>query len=131
MYMMLGLFASWACIVAAVLMPGFLPDIAVALVISILYCFITNALSLQFDIRNPKLDWMTETEAIKQGTGTLKGMLVALGILLVLAAASVGLIMLNVGLMVYVLVMVVVLGLASWLSWMLLVRTAEKYYWVG
>ena len=120
-----------ACVVAAVLMPGFLPDIAVALVISILYCFITNALSLQFDIRSPKLDWMTETEAIKQGTGTLKGMLVGLGILLAVAAASVGLFLLNAGLMVYGLVMVAVLALIGWLCWKLLMRTAEKHYWVG
>ena len=120
-----------ACVVAAVLMPGFLPDIAVALVISILYCFITNALSLQFDIRSPKLDWMTETEAIKQGTGTLKGMLVGLGILLAVAAASVGLFLLNAALMVYGLVMVAVLALIGWLCWKLLMRTAEKHYWVG
>lgn len=118
-----------ASIVAAVLMPGFLPDIAVALVISILYCLITNALSLLFDIRTPKLDWMTETEAIKQGTGTLKGMLVGLGILLAVAGASVGLFLLNVGLMVYGLVMAAVLGVIGWLCWTLLMRTAEKSYW--
>ena len=74
---------------------------------------------------------MTETEAIKQGTGTLKGMLVGLGILLAVAAASVGLFMLNVGLMVYTLVMVAFLALISWLCWNLLMHTAEKHYWVG
>ena len=120
-----------ASVVACVLMPGFLPDIAVALVISILYCFITNALSLLFDIRSPKLDWMTETEAIKQGTGTLKGMLVGLGILLAAAGASVGLFLLNAGLMVYGLVMVAVLALIGWLCWTMLMRTAEKHYFVG
>lgn len=118
-----------ASIVAAVLVPGFLPDIAVALVIGILYCLITNALSLLFDIRAPKLDWMTETEAIKQGTGTLKGMLVGLGILLAVAGASVGLFLLNAGLMVYGLVMAAVLGVIGWLCWTLLMRTAEKSYW--
>ena len=120
-----------ASVVGCVLLPGFLPDMAVALVISVLYCFITNALSLYFDIRNPKLDWMTETEAIKQGTGTLKGMLVGLGILLAVAAASVGLFLLNAGLMVYGLVMAVVLALIGWLCWKLLMGTAEKHYWVG
>ena len=120
-----------ASIVAGVMLPGFLPDIAAALVISILYCFITNVLSLYFDIRNPKLDWMTETEAIKQGTGTLKGMLVGLGILLAVAAVSVGLFMLNANLLVYTLAMVALLMIISWLVWQLLMRTAEKHYWVG
>lgn len=120
-----------ASVVGCVLLPGFLPDMAAALVISCLYCFVTNALSLLFDIRNPKLDWMTETEAIKQGTGTLKGMLVALGILLVLAAASVGLMLLNVNLPVYTLAMVSLLLLVSFFVWQLLMRTAEKHYWAG
>ena len=120
-----------ACIVSCVLLPGMAAEMAAVLVIACLYCFITNALSLTFDIRSPRLDWMTETEAIKQGNGTLKGMLVALGVLLAVVAAGAGLFMLKVSLPVYMLVMAAVLGIISWLCHKLLVNTAEKYYWQG
>ncbi len=120
-----------AAVVGCVMMPAFIPDMVLALLISILYCYVTNAMALCMDIKNPRLDWMTETESIKQGSSTWKGMLISLGMLLVLAAVSVGLFLLKVNLLVYGLCLMALLGAAAYATHRLLIRTARKYYWVG
>lgn len=120
-----------ATVLGCVLVPAFLPDMLAAFAISILYCLTSACLSLCVDIKNPRLDWMTETEAIKQGSSTWKSMLIGLAVLLVLVAASVGLFLLGAGFGVYVLAMVSLLAVAAVLSWRGLMRTADKYYWQG
>lgn len=120
-----------AVAVGCVMLPEFIPDMLLALIFSTLYCYVTNALALCMDMKNPRLDWMTETESIKQGSSTWKGMLISLGMLVVMAAVSVGLFLLNVSLMVYGLCLCVLLGAAAWAAHRLLMNTARKHYWVG
>lgn len=120
-----------AGVIGCVLLPAFIPDVIGAVLLSILYCYTVNAIALSIDVKKPRLDWMTETEAIKQGTNTLKGMLLSFGILIVLGAATVGLFMLGASKLVFVSAVGALLLLAVYFSHRLLMRTAEKYYWVG
>jgi ABC-2 type transport system permease protein len=44
----------------------------------------TSAMDMLFDLRKPKLDWITPTEAVKNNTNTLIPMFISLGLILVL-----------------------------------------------
>ncbi len=118
-----------AGVIGCVLIPDFAAAIILACVLCCLYCYATNAISLCMDIKKPRLDWMTETEAIKQGTNVLKGMLLSLLMLVVLLGAGVGLFFLEVSFPVFALSLIVLMVLACWVSRGLMLRTAEKYYW--
>ncbi len=118
-----------AGIVGSVLMPGFAVDMAVAVVLGFLYCYAVNAVSLTFDVKKPKLDWMTETEAVKQSASVWKGMLLSFALLLVLVGASVGLFLLKVNYLVYVLAVAALLGACCYGAHQLLMKTADRNYW--
>lgn len=120
-----------AGVIGCVLLPAFIAEVLAAVVLSLLYCYVVNAFGLSMDVKRPRLDWMTETEAIKQGVNTLKGMLIGFGFLMTLAVVTVGLFLLKANFYIYVSVMVVLMAVAAALAHKMLMRTAEKYYWVG
>ena len=126
---LVGLLPAAALLI--VFAPGFALEIVLALALSGLYCFICAAISLARDVRSPKLNWVTETEAIKQNTGSMVSIFAAWGILLALGALSVLLLKIGAGLALYCLALGALLGAGAWLSWRYLMRCADRCYCQG
>ena len=81
----IGLVAATVALI--VLFPGFELQAVLALVLCLMFLYANACLSLSRDIKKPRLDWVTEQEAVKQNFGVLISMaiswviLVTLGIL--------------------------------------------------
>ncbi len=113
------------------LFPYFRGYAALALVICLLYGFMTTALALARDVKHPRLDWVTENEAIKQSSGVLMGLLISWGVLVALAVVSYFLISTGMSAWLYTLILSVPLLALCWLTGRQLVRTAEKAWGEG
>lgn len=120
-----------AAIILMYLFPAFALEAALAFAACMLFCYASGAIGLANDVANPKLDWLTETEAIKQKSGTLIGMLISWGILIALGVGSYFLLNAGVGLMGYAAALLAVLALCAWLAHRLLMRTADTKYCQG
>jgi len=59
-----------------------------ACVLALLFTFITSCLALAKDVKNPRLNWVTEQEAVKQNFGTMISMLIGLAMLAALGTLS-------------------------------------------
>ncbi len=79
---------AFCCGLISALIPSVLPQALAALLISLPVCFVICALSLIVDVARPRFNWNTETEAIKQNTNVLFGMLISLAVLVLLAGVS-------------------------------------------
>ncbi len=120
-----------AGIALAVVLPSLGMPVLLACVLCLLYSYGTSCLALIRDIRRPKLDWITEQQAVKQNYGVLFSMLISWGILIALGGATFLLIYAGIGMYPYFGIMAAVLA-----AWCLLMRrwlrkTAEKYYCQG
>ena len=122
----IGLAAATVALI--VLFPGFELQACLALALCLLYLYTNACLSLSRDIKKPRLDWVTEQEAVKQNFGVLISMAISWVILV------------TVGILAYFLIS---RGLDMWLVFgilggVLLVlcivtrsymyKTADKYY---
>jgi len=116
-------------IVLAVLLPVMRVPVLLALVLTLLYSFGCSCLALARDVKKPKLDWVTEQEAVKQSFGVLISMLVGWG-LLVLLAVMTWLLISELHLTMWPLfgALGVLLLIYAVLTWKHLMRNAEKYY---
>ncbi len=109
-----------------ILLPMFVPHALMAFVLCVMFGFATTALSLGRDVRHPRLDWVTEQEAIKQSSGSLMGLLISWGLLVALGIISYFLIAANMSMYLYVLIMAVILAVICWLSYRKLIKSAEE-----
>ena len=122
----IGLVAATVALI--VLFPGFELQAVLALVLCLLFLYANACLALSRDIKKPRLDWVTEQEAVKQNFGVMISMAISWVILVTL------------GILAYFLIS---RGLEMWpvfgiLGGILLVlcivtrsylyKTAEKYY---
>lgn len=127
--------SALGCIASAVLMMALLPDfalhIAIALVIAMLFSYACGCITLSRDVRHPKLNWLTEQEAIKQSMGALMGMLISWGILSLLAVLSYFLLRWGADMTVYAAVIIALLAALAFFSRQMLYKTADKYYCQG
>ena len=64
-----------------VLMPGFALVTVAGVALSQLFSFLWCSVSLLIDVYHPKLNWKTETEAVKQNMNALLGSLGAMGVI--------------------------------------------------
>lgn len=119
-----------AAVLLGVLVPGCLIQAALAFVLTALFCFITGCIALANDTAHPKLDWLTETEAIKQkaGMGTLISMMVNWAILAALGVISFFLLRAGAGMLVYFACIGGLLLLAALLAWRWLLHNADTKY---
>ena len=91
-----------------------------------------DAFALSRDIKKPRLDWVTEQEAVKQNFGVLISMLVSWGILAALAGlaylliAKCGLEMIPVFAILAAILAAMCIG-----AYVMLRKTTEKYYCAG
>ncbi len=120
-----------ACAAIMVIVPGFMLETVLAMLLCLVFCFGSACLALSRDVRKPKLDWVTEQEAVKQNFGVLISMLVSWGVLALLALISY--LMLNAGwttLPVFA-VLMTILAVLAYAAWRLLMKNVEKYYCAG
>lgn len=120
-----------ASVALAVMFPAQILPAALAFVLCALFSFVNDALALSRDIRKPRLDWVTEQEAVKQNFGVLISMLVSWGILIALAALAYFLITRGLGMIPVFAILAGILGILCILFWRRLLRTAKKYYCAG
>lgn len=114
-----------------IIMPALALHAGLAVILCLLYTYLCCALSLICDIRNPKLDWLTETEAIKQKSGSLVGLLISWGLLIALGAFGFVLLQLGLEMLPFCSLLITMLLLFSLLARGMLLRTADAKYCQG
>ena len=118
-----------ATIALIIIFPKMVTEAVLALILCALFCYISSALALSRDVKHPRLDWVTEQEAMKQNYGVLISMMISWGMLAALAVISFLLIhFLGWGLWPVFAVLAAVLAGVSLLAHNSLIRTVEKYY---
>jgi len=80
--------ALMSAIALWILLPAWWLQTLIALVISQLFSLFWCMVSLMLDVYHPKLNWKTETEAIKQSMNAMLSMLIGFGMIAVMAAAA-------------------------------------------
>ena len=120
-----------ASIALIIIFPGMILEIILAFILCALFCYANSAMALSHDIRHPKLDWVTEQEAVKQNFGVLISMLVSWGILIALAALTYAMIaFLKWGLWPVFAVNAAILAALCAFTRSRMYRNAEKHYCV-
>ena len=120
-----------ACIAILVLVPGFGLETLLAMLLCLVFCFASACLALSRDVKKPRLDWVTEQEAVKQNFGVMISMLISWAVLALLALISY--LMLNAGwttLPVFAVLMAILLALA-FAAYRVLMKNTDKYYCAG
>ncbi len=128
-FSMLGLLA--ATIALIVIFPAFTLPAVLALVLCLLYSYTNSALALSRDIRKPRLDWVTEQEAVKQNFGVLISMLISWGILVALAVLTYFMIRWGLDMIPVFAILAALLVVLCFVAHTVLTKTAEKYYCQG
>ena len=124
---MMGIIA--AGIALMIFFPNRILEIIFALILTFLFSFVNDAIALSRDIKKPRLDWVTEQEAVKQNFGVLISMLLSWVILIALAGltyvliAVAGLDMIPVFAILAAILVVMSIG-----AYAMLRKTTEKYY---
>ena len=121
-----------AAVAMAIILPQAALHAALAFVLCALYTYATSCLCLARDIKHPKLDWVTEQEAIKQNFGAAIGMFLGWAILIALGVLTYFLVFRwEIAMIPYFLIMATLLaGCCVFTHWRLM-KTAEKYYCQG
>ena len=120
-----------AGVVIAVLLPAFALHAALAFILAALYTYAVCGYALARDVKHPRLDWVTEQEAVKQNMGVMFSMLTGWALLLTLGGLTYLLFTLGLGMIPYFLIMAALLGLICVLSHWYLLRTTDRYYCQG
>ena len=126
---MAGIIAATVAMV--IIFPGFELQVILACILCLLFSYLNSALALSRDIRKPRLDWVTEQEAVKQNFGILISMLISWGILLALGVLTYFLI-------TWEMTMPVIFGILAGILLVLCIgarvilkKATEKYYCAG
>ena len=126
---MVGVIAAGAAIM--ILIPGFATETLLAVILCLLFSFGCSCLALSRDVKKPRLDWVTEQEAVKQNFGVLISMLVSWGILALLGLMSFGLISAGCTMTAIFLILAAILAILAYAAYRLLMKNVEKYYCAG
>ena len=114
-----------------ILVPGFTIETVLALVLTLVYCFGCSCLALSRDVKKPRLDWVTEQEAVKQNFGVLISMLVSWGILCALAGVCYLMLSQGMTLIPVFAVLLAILAVIGYISYRLLMKNVDRYYCAG
>jgi ABC-2 type transport system permease protein len=120
-----------AGIAFSIQVPGFVIETVMAIVLCLLFSFAGSCLALSRDVKKPKLDWVTEQEAVKQNFGVLISMLVSWATLAALGALGFVLVTSGWTLIPVFAVLAVILALMSLGAYTLLMKNVDKYYVKG
>ena len=125
----IGLIA--ATIALIVFMPDMVLQSVLALGLCLLFLYANSCLALIRDIRKPRLDWVTEQEAVKQNFGVLISMFVSWAILIALAVLAYFLITWQLGIWLVFGILGGILLVLCIVTRTALYKTAEKCYCAG
>ena len=125
----LGMIAATVAMV--VILPSFLICAIMAFALSTLFCYANAAVALSRDIKKPRLDWVTEQEAVKQNFGVLISMLISWALLVTLGVLSYFLLTNGIGLVPYFAILAAILAGVCVLAHLHLMKTARRYYCQG
>jgi len=120
-----------ATIVLIVKFPRYSTEIVLAFILCLLFAFMNSVTALTRDVRKPKLDWVTEQEAVKQNYGMLISMLVSWGILAALGVLIYFLVKWGLGLIPVFAILAGILAVLCAVAWMRLNRVTDRYYCAG
>ena len=111
--------------------PGFELPIILACILCILFSFANATMALSRDIKKPRLDWVTEQEAVKQNFGVLISMLISWVILAALAVLTYFLIKWGMEMLPVFAILAAILTALCIVTYTMLRKTTEKYYCAG
>ena len=120
-----------ASIALIVIFPGYELQVGLACVLCLLFSYLNSALALSRDVRKPRLDWVTEQEAVKQNFGVMISMLISWAILAALAVLTYFLITWGFGMLPVFGILAGILLLLCIGTRVILQKTTEKYYCAG
>jgi Ca2+/Na+ antiporter len=120
-----------ACVAMAILLKGFYTEIILAFLLCLVYAFGCSCLALSRDVKKPKLDWVTEQEAVKQNFGVLISMLISWGILAALAGLCYLMIDKGWEMLPVFGVLAAILTLIAVAAYKKLMKNVDKYYCAG
>ncbi|MBQ9264146.1 MAG: hypothetical protein IJ189_08065 [Clostridia bacterium] len=120
-----------AAVILSVLLPGYGLHAFLAFIATVLYCYVSGCVALSNDVSHPKFDWLTETEAIKQKSGTLIGILVSWALLGLLAVISIFVLEKGFSTFAYAALLILLLLAAAFTAHRFLLHTADQKYWQG
>ena len=120
-----------AAVALIIFFPGFELQTVLACILCVLFSYVNSAMALSRDIKKPRLDWVTEQEAVKQNFGVLISMLVSWGILIALAALTWLLIKWRLEMLPVFGILAAVLLVMCFGGHALLKKRAERYYCAG
>ncbi len=126
---LLGLVLAAGLLIFA--LPDLWSSVLAAFLLSALYSLVICAFSITNDVKNPKLSWVTETEAIKQQSGSLIGLLVSWGLLVLLGIISWLVLSRGLSAPLYFLLLLVLLATAAFFSCRRLLTAADRDYCQG
>ena len=126
---LVGVFAASVALV--ILFPKFILQVVLAFILCVLFSYVNSVLALNRDIRKPRLDWVTEQEAVKQNFGVLISMLISWGILIALAGVTYLLLTMNLGIWPVFGILAAILIALCIIVTIRMDKVTEKYYCQG
>ena len=120
-----------ACVALMIMAPGIIMEALLAMILCLVFSIGCDFLALSRDVKKPRLDWVTEQEAVKQNFGVLISMLISWGVLIALAGLSY--LMITLGWSIYLVfaVLLVILAVLAYGAYRLLMKNVDKYYFAG
>ena len=125
----LGFIAAGIALV--IMVPGFTLETVLAVILCLVYGAGMAFIALSRDVKKPRLDWVTEQEAVKQNMGVLISMLLSWAILIALAGLWILLITQGWTILPVFAAVLAVLAVIGVLSYRHLMKNVDKYYCAG
>jgi len=120
-----------AGIAILIIMPGYTLETILALILCLVFSFGCSCLALSRDVKKPRLDWVTEQEAVKQNFGVLISMLVSWGILVALAGLCYLMISNGWEMLPVFGALAVILAAFAAAAYRMLMKNVDRYYCAG
>ena len=114
-----------------IMMPGFTLETILAIILCLIFSFGCSCMALSRDVKKPRLDWVTEQEAVKQNFGVLISMLISWGILAALAGLCYLMIDKGWEMLPVFGVLAAILTLIAVAAYKKLMKNVDKYYCAG
>ena len=120
-----------ASVAVIIIFPKFAVQAVLAFILCVLFSYVNSVLALNRDIRKPRLDWVTEQEAVKQNFGVLISMLISWGLLIALGILTYFLITRGLGMYEVFAILAAILAVLCVLATVRMNKVTEKYYCAG
>ena len=130
-YMLVSFGVIAAGVAILIIMPGFTLETILAIVLCLIFSFGCSCMALSRDVKKPRLDWVTEQEAVKQNFGVLISMLISWGILAALAGLCYLMIDKGWEMLPVFGVLAAILTVIAVAAYKRLMKNVDKYYCAG